>query len=127
MPAIQTQTQLSGPGTFSSGVTPPVNTPVAVNAAGSVSITGSGYLIVLVADSISGRAVCGIADMIRPSELLSGVKKFNISASNLFAQAANLQVSVSTRQMDGAAPSAAPTLGASSLSALSTVAKAEQV
>jgi hypothetical protein len=127
MPSVQTQTATPvGAGTFSTAVVPPLNMPITVAAGGSVSVTGSGYLIALITDSISGQIVCGITDMIRPSEILSGVKSFNISISNIFAQAANLQVSISTRPLDGAPLSAAPILGASSLSAFSASATAQQ-
>jgi|HubBroStandDraft_6_1064221.scaffolds.fasta_scaffold02559_9 hypothetical protein len=119
MPSLQTQTA-----TLPGAVAPPVNSPCTVSASGSVSIGGAGYLIVLITDSISGQIVCGIADMVRPSEMLSGTKNFSINASSFFSQAANLQVSVATRPLDGA--SIAPTVSNASLTAFSASATAQQ-
>ena len=116
MPVAQ-PVQLNGPGTFSQAVVPTTNASVTVAASGSVNITGAGYLVVIVTDTISGNAVAGIADMIRPLEQASGVKNFNLSASAYFAAAANLVVNVSTRQLDGAAPSTAPVVRSASLAA----------
>jgi hypothetical protein len=125
MPSLQTQTTtLPGAGTFAQTVSPALNVALNVIAGGSVNVNESGYLVVTVVDSISGRAVCGIADMVQPSEMLSGTKNFSINASSFFSQAANLQVSVATRPLDGA--SITPAVSNASLTAFSAAATAQQ-
>jgi hypothetical protein len=128
MPVAQ-PSQLNGPGTFSQTVVPPTNAPVTVAASGSINVApnSQGYVVITLSDTISGRVVAGIADMIRPAEQAIGVKNFNLSASSSFTAAVNLVVSVSTRQLDGADPSTAPVISGASLSAFAANPVAEQV
>jgi hypothetical protein len=118
MPSVQT-TPLTGPGTFNQPVVPPTNAPVTVAASGQVNVAlnSAGYIVVSVTDTISGNVVAAIADTIRPSEQASGVKTFNISATVFFAATTNLQVSVSSRALDGALSASAPAVTGASLAA----------
>ena len=122
---VTSPTSLPGAGTFGQAISPPLNTPVTVAASGSVSIpeTAEGYISANVIDSISGAGICGVGIIITDEDRASGAKVFNISAGAFFAQAANLQVAVSTRQLDGANATSAPTISGASLSSFSASAQ----
>jgi hypothetical protein len=110
---------LAGAGTFSTIEVPALNSPITLAAQGTVSLPvgANGFLVVVVVDEISGVEMCGITDLIRPAEKISGSKAFNIFALTQFATAVSLQVSVRSLALDGV--SAGPVISAASLGTFS--------